>query len=705
MGGFLPKEEKARQVLLYLSGHGLHPGNVGLLNNKLKPHPANKSLEEEHDNHWLSKDEEDWLAKLYEYYDMHSSYQTEKDKPKGFVGGELYVRQRGFVGVLGVLGLWMYHNSKGLGAEHSLSIVVDCCYSGVWVRTLKELMERKGFCYYKAILENFPVAIQSSCSEYEASYSSLFTPLWVLCLKGKNFRREAKSLCPSDPLEHEFDLQHPRFYCSSSNKRKSCCYFFEKEEDTALFDFLLCYYCDLQVKVTKKTLKQLLVHREKVRGSSRRYLKEILQKEGPPACMPERYKEHCTSQRNALSEFLSKFDSEWLSPRTVINTKIDSKTGKIEGKTYFNLKKLTPRAPGNVKAVGPGVYVFPGGVGDMSLIVTENQEEVILIDGTREWDTFISAWLSTLCYLKHITHIVVTHHDIDHTWGIQVLLARYLCDTPLVNLPRLERTTVFMNTKDGFREIPGPRQRSFSQENGIQKLVGELRTRRKLKINIKSAIAKNQRSENVLVEGDNFRLEVLLPTEGLFKKVKKEYEHDKTTRGVKSRGGTTAANVLSVNVVALWKNEAFLFTGDAHLTDVSKAAETFLDDSGLPQFKYVDVPHHGSAKSNIEDVCRHDLGMNSIPAKNYLISSCGNHQNPSFQTITNILKRTESKLYFLYQNRLRPKECRRHQSATSHKCDDEGGGRLKWWCECVDQHQLQIERKDGMVPFSFGDLH
>ena len=48
----------------------------------------------------------------------------------------------------------------------------------------------------------------------------------------------------------------------------------------------------------------------------------------------------------------------------------------------------------------------------------------------------------------------------------------------------------------------------------------------------------------------------------------------------------------------------------------------------MNSFKYVDVPHHGSARSNVNNVAAEHRGLAGIPASNYLISHCGNHQNP-----------------------------------------------------------------------------
>ena len=54
------------------------------------------------------------------------------------------------------------------------------------------------------------------------------------------------------------------------------------------------------------------------------------------------------------------------------------------------------KKPSDGRYVTPGVYVFQGGKGGMSLIVTPGYEQVILIDGTSNAECFIAAWNSIL---------------------------------------------------------------------------------------------------------------------------------------------------------------------------------------------------------------------------------------------------------------------------------------------------------------------
>ena len=337
--------------------------------------------------------------------------------------------------------------------------------------------------------------------------------------------------------------------------------------------------------------------------------------------------------------------------------------------------------------VHPGVYVFQGGVGDMSLIVTPGYEQVILIDGTSNAECFIAAWNSILRYLPQISHIFVTHHDEDHTFGIQLLLARYCVEQ--AGIPDIRRTTIYMNTRAALR------RRNFRHEKEIETLVEMLKAR-KLKCKIEPIIIDGQPER--LVNGQHLFVLPLLPTKELVKtcsdKVPEEGSNKKYTGTVSTRGGTTAANVLSINVVAVWKNrDAYLFTGDAHLADVTQAAQDFLDNhDDIDFFKYVDVPHHGSACSNVKKVDQRDYGLAGIPALNYLISHCGNHQNPSLTTVTHILKNKCQKLDFLYPLRKQPVSCRSCQEFSTQN----------WYCECVSEFRPKIDTElHDSGPFKF----
>ena len=113
----------------------------------MKPHPTRPEhdLRELEPHQWykykysLEKDAERYLE---EFYCKYANAFREFSGPMGFVGGEFYAHHRGFIGVLGVLGLWCHahHECEG-DTYHHLVIVADCCFAGIWGATLERIMK------------------------------------------------------------------------------------------------------------------------------------------------------------------------------------------------------------------------------------------------------------------------------------------------------------------------------------------------------------------------------------------------------------------------------------------------------------------------------------------------------------------------------------------------------------------------------------
>ena len=765
------RERRSCEILLYLSGHGTNPGNLCLVPNRLKPHPARKGLNEMDAENWYvyedsaKKKEEEFLCAFYEaVVGVVGEYRG----PLGFVGGEVYIHQRGYIGILGVLGLWCHTHWDRRGQEdavfHHLVIVADCCFSGIWGNTLKCIMESEAdnLREYRQLLQDYPVSIQCATYDCEASHGGLFTPLWYFlntshpsqldryhrAYEVDRLVRAINAEEPAPPTDDatvtleqrkpragdDFETQHP-WYISTSKYRPSWEFF----DDTDFFIYLHGAQLrelenDLKIEYNRNTLDDALVlckpdmvAREPKFSvlpfdqDQSMTTNEVIQIAAKNKSYDEKYK--CFSplvrplvfalagvvcnQRKLYSDkikeidMLSKvksfqqqelllatrdkevieqrcanlsnvlFESAWRFCRALHCFTLDERGILSQKNRQELLKQLQP--PCDAKNIQTGVYVFQGGVGDMSLIVTPDQEVVILIDGTKTADCFIAAWNSTLRYLRRITHIVVTHHDEDHTFGIQLLLARYCLDH--ANLPDLKDATIYMNTRADVL-----RHRNFRHEKEIQILASRLRKQQNSYLTVTPMIIQDK--PIVFLKNGYLLLVAILPTQSLVQEVKDDVpETGKRTKPVGTRGRTTAANVLSINVVAVWKDrDAYLFTGDAHLMDVTEAAQDFLKLSKIECFKYVDVPHHGSAHSNVTDVDGAHRGLAGIPADNYLISHNGNHQNPSFQTVTDILRSDKcQKLHFLYPQRERALSCRQH-----------GTCRSSWHCpQCVEAQDQQ----------------
>ena len=698
------------EVLLYLSGHGIDPGNIGLVPNSIKPHPARVDLRIEEPDQWYTHEAEQYLDEFYRHC-ANSHVISAYRGPLGFVGGEVYAHQRGFIGVLGVLGLWCHahRNHSPDDTVNHLVVVADCCFAGIWGSTLESIAksEAPDLQKYRELLYIHPVSIQCATSEFEASHSGVFTPLWYFLnnASGEDLDNYLQAfLKEGEPVSgDEFDTQHP-FYVSTSIWSPSWKCFDDsdlfmhlhseqlkeleddlgKEDNRKALD-VACTPRDPEREVDFNEVEKGFEHfsplarpRVTALASAALNLRDILQEKtrekqifDGPYSTPELSLSLQTVRESicTIEQYLENLSKLLFmaAPRFRPEGYVLKKKDKLSIATDSKLRDLLqPRD--EERPIPPGVYVFQGGEGDMSLIVTPRQ--VILIDGTKTADCFKAAWDSTLKYLPQITHIFVTHHDEEHTFGIQLLLARY-CVEQTESLPDISRTIIYMNTHAGL--IP----RNVFQEE-IERLAEMVPCR------VQQLIIQDEPLR--LAEQENFFIVALLPKQSLVDEVNREVRMASDgdgARPVPSRGGTTAAKVLSINLVAVWRNrDAYLFTGDAHLKDVTQAAQDFLalDDHGMKSFKYVDVPHHGSARSNVENVDDEDRGLAGVPAKQYLISHCGDHQNPSFQTVADIIQSDKcNELHFLYPQR--------RQALSCNTCEERDT--KNWHCRCVTAKQAQ----------------
>ena len=235
------------EVLLYLSGHGIDLGNICLVPDAMKPHPTRPTWSEHDLRHlephkWykykdsLEKDAESYLEAFYcKYAEAFGDYSG----PLGFVGGEFYAHHRGFIGVLGVLGLWCHahHECEG-DTYHHLVIVADCCFAGIWGATLERIMKSKAPCIegYRKLLLKYPVSIQCATNEFEASCGGSFTPLWYF-LQTTTEQQLDNYRATFNESEHvsddEMETQHPCYVSTSQWRPTLKCY-----DDPAFFLYL-----------------------------------------------------------------------------------------------------------------------------------------------------------------------------------------------------------------------------------------------------------------------------------------------------------------------------------------------------------------------------------------------------------------------------------------------------------------------------------
>ena len=225
------------EILLYLSGHGLEPGNIILVPDTLYAHPAREDLQRKPVEEWYTSniDEQKYMVDFY-----NRCMGVCKSSSSGFVGGELYAHPRGYVGILGVLGLWSYYTKDcPSSVSHHLFIVADVCCAGIWDQTLRKVAENR---ILGELVTKRPVSIQCATGEFETSHGGVFTPLWYYLNTAKeeevsSLRKQYKR---QDAYAHDLDddddeIQHPCFFTTSRDPSSWKVY---EERDASFFVYL-----------------------------------------------------------------------------------------------------------------------------------------------------------------------------------------------------------------------------------------------------------------------------------------------------------------------------------------------------------------------------------------------------------------------------------------------------------------------------------
>ena len=312
--------------------------------------------------------------------------------PLGFVGGEVYAHQRGFIGVLGILGLWCHAHRNHIPDDtvDHLVVVADCCFAGIWGSTLESIAKSEvpDLQKYRELLYTHPVSIQCATSEFEASHSGVFTPLWYFLNTGKDlpnyqqaFLREREPV-PGD----ESDTQHP-FYVSTSMWRPSWKCF----DDPAFFRYLHSKQlqkleCDRQHEDVRKDncsplVRPYIIALDGEAASLRETLQSKLRTVQILHRYPVAFQELLQSAEEAIKTIKQSlaglsnllFSAIPRSQRTLQHYVLD-RENRLSEANYEQLKNQLQVRARDERAIPPGVYVFQGGEGDMSLIVAPDQK-------------------------------------------------------------------------------------------------------------------------------------------------------------------------------------------------------------------------------------------------------------------------------------------------------------------------------------------
>ena len=332
------------------------------------------------------------------------------------------VHHRGFIGVLGVLGLWCHAHRECEGdTYHHLVIVADCCFAGIWGATLERIMKVEPDalkdtikcsssiqCRFNVPPTNLKHLMVACLHHYGISCTPLKNYFWRVILRSTSVIM--MSLCL-------MTLKHSILGLSAAHAPSCKCF--------GSTDFFV-YLHGKQLKEVQRAQQNSVSRRALgdacipgttsvvcpsaiALASAALYLQDLLQEKkcqerdfSHPYLPPEyqaklqRVKESiCTIEQSLayFSNLLHEPEPRFRQGGYVLDEKYE-----LTKASRRQLTKTLQRR-NQERTIPPGVYVFRGGEGDTSLIVTPDCKQVILIDGTKTADCFKEAWESTLRYL------------------------------------------------------------------------------------------------------------------------------------------------------------------------------------------------------------------------------------------------------------------------------------------------------------------
>ncbi|KAJ3377024.1 hypothetical protein HDU92_008690 [Lobulomyces angularis] len=210
--------------------HGLNPDNLGLyhLSKEDRPHPKHENNEKKI-----------FIKDLKKKFDQIDDANKISISPQYFIGGEIFLHEKGSIGLLGLIGLISSY-TENCDKKHNFTIILDSCFSRVWVNALKFFVDNG-----LINTEKFTLTIQSAANSDQVSYGGIFTKLWIMKNKLSDYNKYEQSFhMLSDEeklvissLSESFDFQQPQYYTTATPADFSTFKFFE-EKDSLFFCYL-----------------------------------------------------------------------------------------------------------------------------------------------------------------------------------------------------------------------------------------------------------------------------------------------------------------------------------------------------------------------------------------------------------------------------------------------------------------------------------
>jgi beta-lactamase superfamily II metal-dependent hydrolase len=287
----------------------------------------------------------------------------------------------------------------------------------------------------------------------------------------------------------------------------------------------------------------------------------------------------------------------------------------------------------------------------------EEQTIVIIDGGTKDSGEMLVSHIKTYYSTDTVDFVIATHPDCDHVNGLKVVIENLKVNTLLMHQPWNHSADVRRDFRDHRLTITGlssKLERALADASELE----DIATRRGVKIIEPFAGAATvDNTIHVLAPTEDYYCSLLCDFRktpvaksfgsGLFSTsmtaVREAVKWVMETMQIETlddSGTTSAENNSSVIVLFTIKGEKLLFTGDAGIDALTRAAD-YAESLSIPltDLRFLDVPHHGSRRNVGPKI------LNRVKARTAFISVAAKSEKHPSKKVVNALIRRGATVY------------------------------------------------------------
>ena len=311
---------------------------------------------------------------------------------------------------------------------------------------------------------------------------------------------------------------------------------------------------------------------------------------------------------------------------------------------------------GNGEKSGDAIAVRYGYPGEYKIMVIDG--------GTKESGQALVDHIKTYYKTDHVDYVVNTHPDADHASGLSVILEQMSVGELWIHRPWEHSSEIRDLFKDGRITDNSLSERlkdalnaayaleELAEEKGVTikepftgSEIGDFTILSPSEEWYLEVVPQfNKTPEAKAQEQSSFAGTLIGMGKSLVEKVAQFIEETWDLETLKEGGTTAAENLSSVVLYANLDGRGILFTGDAGIDSLNRAAD-YAESKGtdLAKCKFLQIPHHGSrnnvSPSVLDRIVGIKIGIDSRPTKTAFVSAAKDSKTHPRKVVTNAFKR------------------------------------------------------------------